>query len=87
MGSDPEALARQTDSPHTGAMASTDQPCRPSRFVVRGAADEHRVVDIWTGETAVIAMTPQDGLSAADADHVAQLLNRRAAGGDRTIRQ
>ena len=51
------------------------------RYVVRPQADRFRVVDIWSGETAVIAMTPQDGLSEADARHTAQLLNFHAAMG------
>lgn len=60
---------------------------RADRFVVRGQAGRFRVVDIWTGETAVIAMTAQDALSEDDAAHTAGLLNRRAAGGDRSLPQ
>lgn len=60
---------------------------RVDRFVVRGQAGRFRVVDIWTGETAVIAMTAQDALSEDDAAHTAGLLNRRAAGGDRSLPQ
>ena len=60
---------------------------RRERYVVRPAGRQFRVVDIWTGETAVIAMTPQDDLSEADASHTAELLNRRAAGGDRAVLQ
>lgn len=60
---------------------------RRERYVVRPAAGRFRVADIWTGETAVIAMTPQDDLSEADARHTADLLNRRAAGGDREVLQ
>ena len=44
-----------------------------------------RVVDVWTGETVVIAMTPQDGMSEEDAQHTAAMLNGRAARGERTI--
>jgi DNA-directed RNA polymerase specialized sigma24 family protein len=57
------------------------------RFVVRPQTERFKVVDIWTGETAVIAMTPQDGMSEEDARHIARLLNGRAAGGDRSILQ
>jgi len=32
-------------------------------------------------------MVPQDGLSEADARHTAELLNRRARSGERTVRQ
>lgn len=58
-----------------------------SRFVVRPQADGFKVIDIWTGETAVIAMTAQDDLSEEDASHTAGLLNRRAQGGDRSVPQ
>jgi hypothetical protein len=57
------------------------------RFVVRPETDRFKVVDIWTGETAVIAMTAQDDMSEQDALHTARLLNRRARGGDRSILQ
>lgn len=57
------------------------------RYVIRPAADGFGVYDVWTGEVAVIAMTPQDGLSREDAEHLARLLNRRAAGGDRGVLQ
>lgn len=57
------------------------------RFVVRPDSEGYSVVDIWTGEAAVIAMTPQTGISQPDAQHTARLLNRRAAGGDRSVPQ
>jgi ferric-dicitrate binding protein FerR (iron transport regulator) len=57
------------------------------RFVVRPETERFKVVDIWTGETAVIAMTAQDDMSEQDALHIARLLNRRARGGDRSILQ
>lgn len=60
---------------------------RGERFVVRPEAGRFKVIDIWTGETAVIVMTPQYGLSEADALHTAQLLNRRARNGDRSVFQ
>jgi hypothetical protein len=49
-----------------------------SRFSVRPDPCGYSVFDLWTGEIAVIAMTPQDGLSQADAEHTAALLNRRS---------
>jgi len=58
-----------------------------NRFVVRPETDRYKVIDIWTGETAIIAMTAQDDMSEADALHTAQLLNRRARGGDRSVPQ
>ena len=57
------------------------------RFTIRPDREGFCVYDIWTGEVAVIAMTPQDGLSREDAEHTAQLLNRRARGGDRMLMQ
>lgn len=57
------------------------------RFQVRPGSDGYSVLDLWTGEAAVIAMTPQRGLSEPDARHTAGLLNRSSqaeakAGGD-----
>jgi len=49
------------------------------RFVIRPDRSGYTVTDIWTGEPAVIAMTPQTGLTQADADHTASLLNQRIA--------
>ena len=57
------------------------------RFIVRPDREGFAVVDVWTGAPAVIAMTPQTGISEEDAQHTAQLLNRRAFAGDRTVRQ
>lgn len=50
------------------------------RFCVRRGPLGFNVVDLQTGETAVIGMTPQDGLSEEDAEHTSALLNRRAEG-------
>jgi hypothetical protein len=49
------------------------------RFSVRPDRTGFSVYDLWTGETVVIAMTPQDGLSREDADHTVEMLNRRTA--------
>lgn len=57
------------------------------RYQVRPDRDGYSVYDVWTGEAAVIAMTPQTGLSQEDADHTAVLLNRRARQGDPAILQ
>jgi|GEM_PF-1679140 len=53
------------------------------RYQVRPDRDGFSVQDVWTGEAAVIAMTPQTGLSRQDADHTARLLNQRAESGER----
>lgn len=57
------------------------------RFVTRPDREGFSVYDVWTGEAAVIAMTPQTGLSEEDALHTADLLNRRAEHGDKVILQ
>jgi len=48
------------------------------RFGIRPDPRGFSVYDLWTGETVVIAMTPQDGLSREDAEHTARMLNQRA---------
>ena len=52
------------------------------RFAVRPDHEGFRVCDVWTGEAALIAMTPQAGLSREDAEHTAELLNRRPRQGE-----
>jgi ferric-dicitrate binding protein FerR (iron transport regulator) len=60
---------------------------RVDRFVFRPETEQLKVVDIRTGETAVIAMTAQRHMSEADALHMARLLNRSVKDGDRSVRQ
>lgn len=57
------------------------------RYTTRPDRDGFSVYDAWTGEVAVIAMTPQSGLSLEDAEHTANLLNRRASNGERKVYQ
>jgi hypothetical protein len=57
------------------------------RYQVRPDREGFSVYDLWTGEAANIAMTPQSGLSKADADHTAGLLNLRAERGERKVYQ
>ncbi|WP_334163737.1 hypothetical protein [Phenylobacterium sp.] len=57
------------------------------RYHVRPDREGFTVYDLWTGEAAVIAMTPQTGLSREDADHTADLLNLRARRGERAVFQ
>jgi hypothetical protein len=54
------------------------------RFAVRPDHTGFSVYDLWTGETVVIAMSPQDGLSRQDAEHTAAMFNKRA---ERTVLQ
>jgi hypothetical protein len=63
------------------------EPALLKRFATRPDREGFSVFDLWTGETAVIAMLPQTGLSDEDARHTAGLLNRRAMGGDRSLPQ
>jgi hypothetical protein len=60
---------------------------KTDRFAIRRDRTAWSVYEIWTGEPAVIALVPQTGLSQEDAQHTADLLNRRARGGDRSLRQ
>lgn len=57
------------------------------RFAIRPDPEGFSVYDVWTGQTVVIAMAPQDSLSRLDAEHTAQMLNKRARAGDREVRQ
>ena len=49
-----------------------------SRFVVRPDSERFRVLDIWTGQAALIAGLAQVELSQADAEHLAAMLNVQA---------
>lgn len=57
------------------------------RYQIRRGPNGYGVIDVWTGETAVIALTPQDALSREDAEHTAELLNQRARRGERSLLQ
>jgi hypothetical protein len=60
---------------------------KADRFAIRRDSTGWSIFEIFTGEVAVIALTPQTGLSEDDAQHTAELLNRRARQGDRSQRQ
>lgn len=53
-----------------------------NRYTTRPDRDGFSIYDVWTGEIAVIAMTPQSGLSREDAAHTAALLNGRSGQGE-----
>ena len=55
------------------------------RFVIRRDAFGFTVADNVTGEPLVLGMTPQKGLSEEDAQHTAELFNRRADQGDQAL--
>jgi hypothetical protein len=63
-----------------------DSP-KTNRYIIRPDASGFSVIDVWTGERAVIAMTPQSEMSKQDAEHTAQMLNTRAQRGDRAVLQ
>ena len=60
---------------------------RVDRFVVRPETERFKVIDIWTGDAAIIASTPQQHMSEEDALHMARLLNRSVKDGDRSVRR
>jgi hypothetical protein len=60
-------------------------PEMSERYVIRPDPEAFTIVDLWTGEAAVIAMSPQTGLPREDAEHTAQLLNRRVREEDRSV--
>ena len=88
-GEDLEAFFRWRREPRNRSVWDALEAGRHmvDRFVVRPASDRFKVIDIWTGQTAIIAMTAQDEMSEEDAVHTAALLNRRARGGDRSVLQ
>lgn len=49
------------------------------RYVIRPDPAGFSVVDLWAGEPAMVAMARQAGLPQTDAEHIADLLNQRAA--------
>ena len=78
------AAERGSDGPvHDGKTSVTPQT---ERFVIRPDRDGYSVIDMWTGEAAIIAQTPQTGIPAGDAEHLAQLLNTRSGTDDRRVR-
>jgi hypothetical protein len=60
---------------------------KTKRFAIRPDRSGYTVYEVWTGQPVVLAMDPQTGLSEIDAQHTADLMNRRAQGGDRASRQ
>jgi hypothetical protein len=63
------------------------QAQRATRYIVRRDATGFTVTDNYTGEPLVLAMDPQTGLPEEDAQHLADLFNKRAAQGDRALHQ
>ena len=57
------------------------------RYAVRPDAKGFTVFVLWTGEPAVMGGAPQTGLSEADAQHTADVLNAQARRGDSSMRR
>lgn len=60
---------------------------KKDRYAVRADASGHTVIEIWTGQPAVVAGVPQRGLSEDDAQHMAKLLNAQSRRGDSSMRR
>ncbi len=60
---------------------------KKDRFVLRPDPSGWTIVEVWTGQPAVMAGAPQIGLSEADAKHTAGLLNKGARRGDTSMRK
>jgi len=60
---------------------------KTDRFGLRPDAKGWTVLELWTGKPAVVAGTPQTGLSEADAKHTLALLNGAARRGDASMRK
>ena len=60
---------------------------KKDRYALRPDAAGWTVYVIWTGEAAVMGGVAQKGLSEADAQHTAGLLNAQARRGDSSMRK
>jgi hypothetical protein len=60
---------------------------KKDRYVPRSDAAGWTVLEIWTGQAAVVAGVPQTRLSEDDARHMANLLNTQARRGDSSMRK
>jgi hypothetical protein len=56
-----------------------------NRYVIRRDPSGFTVADNFSGEPLVLAMDRQTGLTEEDAQHLADLFNKRARQGDRAI--
>ena len=60
---------------------------KKDRYAPRSGADGWTVLELWTGQPAVVAGVAQTGLSRDDAEHTAKLLNGQARRGDSSMRK
>lgn len=56
-------------------------PTMETRYVIRPDGQGYTVRDLWSGEPAHLAGSPQVGLSQGDAEHTADLLNSASGTG------
>jgi hypothetical protein len=70
-----------------GYLSEAEQgaPKMTDRYIIRPDPSGFSVIDMWTGERAIIASTPQSEMSKEDADHTAAMLNTRARQDDRAV--
>lgn len=59
---------------------------KTNRYGVRRDGKGWTVFEVWSGEPVVLAQARQIGLSELDAQHTAELMNRRATTGDSSMR-
>jgi len=60
---------------------------KTDRFALRPDPAGWTVLEIWTGQAAVVAGQPQTGLAEQDAKHTCALLNKNARRGDPSMRK
>jgi hypothetical protein len=60
---------------------------KKDRYVLRSDAAGWTVLELWTGQPAVVAGVAQTGLSEDDAKHMAKLLNTQSRRGDSSMRK
>jgi hypothetical protein len=78
---------RTGTKPLGGGASGRHDPAMTDRYVVRKDSSGFTVADNFTGEPLVLAMDPQTGLSEEDAQHTADLFNKRARQGERAIHE
>ena len=75
-----------------GRRTGKSEPVMPDdrkkdRYVLRSDAAGWTVLEIWTGQPAVVAGVAQAGLSEEDAAHMAEILNTQSHRGDSSMRK
>jgi hypothetical protein len=60
---------------------------KKDRYALRPDPSGWTIMELWTGQPAILAGTPQTGLTEADAQHTVGLLNKSARRGDASMRK